>query len=106
MGEHISTLTTDTFDAKTKKGAWMIDFWAGWCNPCKIMAPRFAEASEEMKGRVHFGKVDVDSEQELAERFQVMSIPSLVFLKDGEMVDKIVGLVSKDDIIERAESFL
>ncbi len=102
MAGKVEVLDSENFDKKTKEGNWVIDFWAEWCGPCKVLGPRFAEASEELKEKVNFGKVDVDAETDLAQKFGVMSIPSIVFIKDGEMVDKIVGLMSKEAIIERA----
>jgi len=76
------------------------------CGPCKISEPHFEAAAQALKGKVKFGKVNIDNEQELAERFEVMSIPSFVFIKNGEMVDKIVGAVSKDSIVDRvSEAF-
>ena len=102
MGEHTIVLNSTNFDKETSKGEWVVDFFAEWCGPCKISSPQFDAAAQALKGKVKFGKVDVDSQQELAERFEVMSIPSFVFIKNGEMIDKIVGAVSKDSIVDRA----
>ena len=103
MVGNITDLNGGNFDSKTMKGNWIIDFWAGWCGPCKMIKPEFDAAAEELQGKVHFGKVDVDSENELASRFKVMSIPALLFLKDGEVVDQSVGFIDKDSIIEKTE---
>lgn len=103
MSGKIQILNGEDFDEKTGKGNWIVDFWATWCGPCKLIAPQFEGAAEEAKN-VIFGKVDVDAETDLAQRFGIMSIPCLVFFKDGEMVDKIVGLVEKDEILERAKN--
>ncbi|MBX4195986.1 thioredoxin [Candidatus Pacearchaeota archaeon] len=99
MGDHITILTDKNFDEHTSKGKWVIDFWAEWCHPCKIMEPHFDEAAHESKG-VHFAKVDVDAEQGLAERFDVVSIPTTLFLIDGEQVNRVSGAIDKDTILE------
>lgn len=106
MSENTETLTTGNFDSAISKGNWVIDFWAGWCGPCKMMAPQFDAAAKDMKGKVNFGKVDVDAEPDLAGRFEVMSIPTLLFIKDGEQVNRFSGAIPKDEIILMAkESF-
>ena len=103
MSENTINLTAKDFDAKTKKGKWVIDMWAEWCGPCKIIAPLFDAAAKEMHGKVSFGKVDVDSESALAERFEVMSIPTLAFFKDGEMVNRTVGALTTKEILKMVE---
>ncbi|PIN93721.1 thioredoxin [Candidatus Pacearchaeota archaeon CG10_big_fil_rev_8_21_14_0_10_31_24] len=103
MSENIKHLGVDDFDGFVSKGNSVIDFYADWCGPCKIMAPRFDEAASELKGKVNFAKVDVDGEQELAERFGVMSIPTIVFIKNGEVVDKVTGAISKEQILSRVK---
>ena len=106
MGEHEVDLSSKTFDSFVKKGTWVIDFWADWCNPCKIMDPHLHKAAAEKKGSVHFGRVDVDSELELADRFEVVSIPTLIFFKDGKQVNRVSGAISKDQIVSLVnESF-
>ncbi|MBM3232597.1 thioredoxin [Candidatus Pacearchaeota archaeon] len=93
-------LTTGTFDSKTKKGHWIIDFWASWCGPCKMMAPEFEAAARELKGKVHFGKVNVEDHFELSDRFNIMSIPTTMFFKDGKMVYAHTGAISKAEILK------
>jgi len=100
MKENIKFLDSKNFDSFIRKGNSVVDFWAEWCGPCKIMAPHFEAAAKELSGKVGFGKVDVESEQELAERFQIMSIPTTIFFKDGEMVERIVGAVPKDNLMK------
>lgn len=100
----IKNLDSKSFDSFIKKGNSIVDFYADWCGPCKIMKPHFEKASEKMKG-VKFGKVDVDAEGELAQRFQVMSIPTTIFFEDGEQVDRYTGALDFDEIkrmIEKA----
>lgn len=101
MTKNAIHLDDANFDEFVKKGVAVVDFWAEWCGPCRIMGPIFEDAADELKGKIKFGKVDVDSNQELAQRFEVMSIPTLVFFKDGEQVDQAVGVLSKKDLIAR-----
>lgn len=106
MTENITVLDDKKFDEFIKKGNVVVDFYADWCGPCKIMAPHFEAAAEEMKGKVLFGKLDVDANTEIAQRFQVMSIPTTIFFKDGEQVDRTIGAIGKEEILEKIkESF-
>ncbi len=91
MVEH---LTADTFDEKTKKGKVVIDFYAEWCGPCMQFKPIFEKIAEEMKD-IHFFKVNVDEESEIAGKFGVMSIPTIIFLNDGEEKHKSMGALSE-----------
>ncbi len=103
MGTHTKELTADNFDASIKKGNWVVDFWASWCAPCKLMAPEFEAAARELKGKVHFGKVNVDDNYELAERFQIMAVPSMLFFKNGELVEQTAGALTKEQILKKAK---
>ena len=81
--------TKDGLDkALTQKGLLMVDFWADWCGPCKMLAPLIESLDKEYEGRVTVGKVNVDDEQELAIRYGVMSIPTVIFFKDGQEIDR------------------
>lgn len=104
MTKNLVELNEDSFDKFVSKGISVVDFWAVWCGPCKIMAPIFEEASAEMKGKFNFGKVDVDKHGDLAQQFEVMSIPTMIFFKNGEIVDKVVGVLEKDELVERLEN--
>ena len=87
-------LTDATFDAAVKAAPLaMVDFWAAWCGPCKMLSPVVEKLAAEYDGKVLVGKVDVDEEQELAERFGIASIPTVLFLKHGELVDRKVGVM-------------
>ncbi|GBF74572.1 thiol reductase thioredoxin [Paenibacillus sp. 598K] len=89
-------LTKDNFKESIEKGVSVVDFWAPWCGPCKMQLPIVEELSTEMEGQAIVGKINVDEEPELASQFGVMSIPTLILFKDGQPVDKMVGLQSKD----------
>ncbi len=82
----------------------MVDFYADWCGPCKMLLPIVEELAGEYEGKVKIVKVNVDDSQNTAERFGDMSIPTLVFMKDGKMVDKAVGALSKDALIEKLDA--
>lgn len=83
----------------------LVDFYADWCGPCKILAPVIEELATEYEGQVKIGKLNVDEEQNTSKKYKVMSIPTLIFFKDGEEVDKLVGMLSKDQLVEKLESF-
>ena len=84
-------LTEGAFDKAVAQGVTLVDFWAGWCGPCKMLAPTIEELAKQ-----YDGKVDVDAEPNLARRFGVMSIPTVIILKDGAEVDRKVGLLPMD----------
>lgn len=100
MGKNTTDLDKKSFDEFVKKGVSVIDFWASWCGPCKIMGPIFEEAAAELKGKVKFGKVDVDANHALAEKFEIRSIPTTMFFNDGEQVDMHVGVLDKKELIK------
>lgn len=76
----------------------LIDFWASWCGPCKMLSPIVDEVAEELAGKVKVGKVNVDEEKDLAQSFEIMSIPTLVLIKNGKVERTLVGVVSKNEI--------
>ena len=77
----------------------MIDFWATWCGPCRILSPTVDEIADEYADKITVAKCNVDDAEEIAMQYRIMSIPTLIFLKNGEVVDKRVGVVSKDEIV-------
>lgn len=81
----------------------IIDFWAEWCAPCKAIAPIIEELAKEYEGKIVFGKINVDENQEIAAKFLIMSIPTLIFFKNGKEVNRIIGLVPKEIINKEIE---
>lgn len=94
-------ITKENFESEVIKSEIpvLIDFWATWCGPCRMIAPTVSEIAEEYEGKVKVCKVNVDDEPELANQFRVDSIPTLFIVKNGEVTDKLVGLRPKDQIV-------
>ncbi len=92
-------LTNENFDAEIKDGKVLVDFWASWCGPCRMLAPILEQLESEDKS-VKICKVNVDEQPELSKRFGVMSIPTLLLFKDGKLADKQVGLVDLGSLKE------
>ncbi len=84
----------------------MIDFWAEWCGPCRMIAPVVEELAAEYEGKVVIGKCNVDEEAEVTERFKIRNIPTLIFIKEGEQVDKHVGAATKAQLAEKLNALL
>jgi len=100
-------LTDSNFEETVKKYNLMIvDFWAPWCGPCLVMSPIIEELAREYAGKVAFGKLNVDENPKTASKFGVFSIPTIVFLKEGEEIDRIIGAVPKDYIKGKIEKYL
>ena len=95
-------ITKDNFEEVVLKNDLpvLVDFWATWCGPCKMIGPIVEELSEELAGKAVFGKLNVDNQPELAMQFQVMSIPTLLLFKNGEIVNKKVGFMPKEKLVE------
>ncbi len=88
------------------EGVAVVDFWAEWCGPCRVIAPIIEELSEEFEGKVKIGKVNVDHNPEVAMKYGIRSIPTLLILKNGEVVEKHVGTTSKQNLVNKIEAHL
>ena len=98
-------LTDDNFSKEIKehKGLAIVDFWAAWCGPCRMMGPIFEEAAKDLDKLAKFAKLNVDEAQKTAGEYGVMSIPTLVIFKDGEKVEQLVGVQDADTIKKKLE---
>lgn len=101
-------VTKDNFESDVAQSdvPVIIDFWADWCGPCKILAPTFEKVSAEYEGKVLFAKVNVDAETDLAQQFEVRSIPTMVVFKGGKEVDRFMGALSADDMKAKLDQAL
>ena len=100
--------TTENFEEEVVKSSVpvLVDFYADWCGPCKMMGPVVEKLAEEYEGKAKVGKVNVDEQEDLAARFNVMSIPFFAFIKDGKMVDSSLGASSKDALAAKLDALL
>ena len=99
-------LGKDNFNDTIANGVTLVDFWAEWCGPCRMQLPILEEVSEEIGEKATVGKINVDHELELAKRFGVQSILTLILFKDGEIVDKMVGVQAKETLVDKINNAL
>ncbi|MDD2828176.1 MAG: thioredoxin [Sulfuricurvum sp.] len=105
MGKYIE-LTASNFADTTKEGVALVDFWAPWCGPCRMIAPVIEELANDFEGKAKICKVNTDEEQEIAVKFGIRSIPTILFFKNGEMVDQMVGAASKQAFTDKLNALL
>jgi len=108
MAEHTQPFTDATFDADVLDAdrPVLVDFWAPWCGPCRTIAPAVDELARQFEGRATVGKLNVDENPETAAAYGVRSIPTLLLFHRGEVIDRIVGLTSKESLAEKLEAAL
>lgn len=105
MGNYIE-LNSSNFEETIKEGVTLVDFWAPWCGPCRMIAPVIEELASDFEGKAKIGKVNTDDEQDLAIKFGIRSIPTLLIFKNGEVVEQMVGASSKQAYTDKLNSFL
>jgi len=99
-------LTDNSFDEKIKKGLVLVDFWAVWCRPCRIQAPILDEVSALMNGKAMIGKLDIDQNPKIRDRYFIQSIPTMLLFKDGKVVKTFVGVTSKEVIVAEINKYI
>ena len=101
-------LTEENFDQTLKQnaGVMMVDFWAEWCGPCKMIAPILDQIAEEQAGKIKIAKLNVDDNPDIARRFDVMSIPTLIVFQDGQPVKRMVGAKGKGQLLQDLSEFI
>ena len=105
MGKYIE-LTGANFEATLAEGVSLVDIWEPWCGPCRMIAPVIEELAEDFDGKANICKVNTDEEQDIAVKFGIRSIPTIMFFKNGEMVDQVVGAQSKQALAEKINALL
>ena len=108
MSEKIVTLSDATFDEHVKGSdiPVLVDFWAEWCGPCKMISPVLEEIAEEQAGKIQIGKLNIDDNLEVTRRFDVMSIPTLILFKDGEPEVRMIGAKPKGQLLQEIAAYL
>ncbi len=108
MSDKIVTLTDATFDEEVKASEVpvLVDFWAEWCGPCKMISPVLEEIAEEQAGKVRVGKINIDDNLDVTRRFDVLSIPTLILFKDGEPLVRLIGAKPKGQLVEEISAYL
>ena len=103
--DNILTLTDKNFQHQTKNKLVLVDFWASWCAPCRMMAPVLNEVADELTGNSLVGKVNIEQYQSLAQKYQVRNIPTLILFKNGREVNRFVGVKNKEFLLQQIRKF-
>jgi len=108
MSERITTLSDATFDehVKAADSPVLVDFWAEWCGPCKMITPVLEEIASEQGAKLNIAKLNIDENLDVTRRFEVLSIPTLILFKDGEPVNRIVGARGKAQLLQEIQAYL
>jgi len=108
MAEGVVDVTASTWDSEVIKaqGLVMVDFWAAWCAPCRMVSPTVEELAKEYQGKMKFMKLNTDENSDIASKYNIMGIPTLMFFKDGRTVDSIVGAIPKQQLKTKIDSLL
>ena len=101
---NVPEFTSETFDSEVQSGVTLLDFWAEWCGPCKMITPVIEELAAEYQGKAKIAKINVDNEGALAARFEVQSIPTLIVMKDGEVSQRFTGVTPKAKLAEAIDA--
>ncbi|WP_040327373.1 thioredoxin [Clostridium ihumii] len=101
-------IKTNEFEnlVENKEGVVVVDFFATWCGPCKMLSPVFSSLGEEMKFKTDFLKVDIDESEILARRFKVNTVPTVIIFENGQEMDRLIGFIPKENLKEKVESYL
>ena len=105
MSQYIE-LTAENFEATVNNGVSLVDFWAPWCGPCRMLSPVIDELATDFDGKASICKVNTDEQQDLAVKYGVRSVPTILFMKNGEIVDQVIGAQSKQALAEKINAQL
>lgn len=104
MAEHILHLTDENFQETVKKGVTLVDFYATWCGPCRMIAPIVEQLADMVKGKARIGKLDIDQASETTTSLQITSVPTLILFKDGKEIKRVVGVKDLDYLLNLVQS--
>lgn len=106
MSDILKHLSDDNFENGIANGVTLVDFYADWCGPCKMIAPIIEELAQDMQGKASIAKINVDNAQNTATEFQVTSIPTIILFKNGKEIKRVVGIKGKEDLKQLIQSAL